>query len=136
MATRQRYAQQVVRKTDHQGKTTAKLEQVEGIAGVYAAKLRAAGAGSADALLKMGSTPNGRAQIEKTSGIAHSLVLKWVNQCEMYRVKGVGAEYLALLEASVVDTVPELGQRNAAQQCARIAAANARQHCVRQIPAQ
>ena len=114
----------------------AKLEQVEGIAGVYAAKLRAAGVGSTDALLQMGSTPKGRAQIEEDSGIAHKLVLKWVNQCDLYRVKGVGAEYAELLEASGVDTVPELGRRNAAQLCARMTEANARKHCVRQLPAQ
>jgi predicted flap endonuclease-1-like 5' DNA nuclease len=111
------------------------LEKVEGIAGVYAAKLRTAGVTSTDALLKMGATPNGRREIEEKSGIAHKLILKWVNQCDLFRIRGVGEEYADLLEASGVDTVPELAQRKAEHLCARMAEANARKRCVRQLPA-
>lgn len=113
----------------------AQLEKVEGIAGVYAARLRAAGVKSTDALLKMGATPKGRQEIEQKSAIAHKLILKWVNQCDLYRIKGVGGEYAELLEASGVDTVPELAQRRAEHLWARMADANARRRCVRQLPA-
>lgn len=112
----------------------AQLEKVEGIAGVYAAKLRAAGVTSTDALLKMGMTPKGRQEIEEKSGIAHKLILKWVKQCDLYRIKGVGAEYAELLEASGVDTVPELAQRKAEHLRPRMAGANAKKRCVRQLP--
>lgn len=113
----------------------AQLEIVEGIAGVYAAKLRAAGVTSTDALLKMGATPTGRREIEEKSGIAHKLILKWVNQCDLFRIRGVGKEYADLLKASGVDTVPELAQRRAERLCARMAEANAKRRCVRQLPA-
>lgn len=113
----------------------APLEKVEGIAGVYAAKLRAAGVKSTDALLKMGATPKGRQEIEEKSGIAHKLILKWVNQCDLYRIKGVGGEYAELLEVSGVDTVPELAQRKAEHLRARMAEANAKKRYVRQLPA-
>lgn len=113
----------------------AQLDNVEGIAEVYAAKLRAAGVKSTDALLKMGATPKGRQEIEEKSGIAHRLILKWVNQCDLYRIKGVGGEYAELLELSGVDTVPELAQRKAAHLRARMAEANARKRCVLQLPA-
>jgi uncharacterized protein DUF4332 len=35
------------------------------------------------------------------------------------RIKGVGSEYADLLEAAGVDTVPALGQRNAAKNLVR-----------------
>jgi predicted flap endonuclease-1-like 5' DNA nuclease len=113
----------------------AQLEKVEGIAGVYAAKLRAAGVNSTDALLRMGATPYGRQEIEEKSRIAHKLILKWVNQCDLYRIKGVGADYAELLEVSGVDTVPELAQRKAERLLARMGEANAKKRCVRQLPA-
>jgi predicted flap endonuclease-1-like 5' DNA nuclease len=113
----------------------AQLENVDGIAGVYAAKLRAAGVKSTDALLEMGATPKGRREIEEKSGIARKLILKWVNQCDLYRIKGVGGEYAELLEYSGVDTVPELAHRKAEHLSARMAEANARKRCVRQLPA-
>ena len=113
----------------------AQLESVEGIAGVYAAKLRAAGVKSTDALLKMGATAKGREEIEERSGIAHRLILKWVNQCDLYRVKGVGEEYAELLQVAGVDTVPELAQRKAEHLRARLAEANVKKRCVRQLPA-
>ena len=112
----------------------AHLEKVEGIAGVYAAKLRTAGVKSTDALLKMGATPKGRQEIEGKSGIAHTLILKWVNQCDLYRIKGVGGDYAELLEVSGVDTVPELAQRRAEHLRTRMAEANQKKRCVRQLP--
>ena len=112
----------------------AQLEKVEGIAGVYAAKLRAAGVKSTDALLNMGATPKGRQEIEQNSGIAHKLILKWVNHCDLYRVRGVGAEYAELLAVSGVDTVPELAQRKAEHLRERMGEANRKKRCVRQLP--
>jgi predicted flap endonuclease-1-like 5' DNA nuclease len=113
----------------------AQLEMVEGIAGVYAAKLRAAGVKSTDALLNLGATPKGRQEIEENSGIAHKLILNWVNQCDLYRIKGVGAEYAELLVVSGVDTVPELAQRKAEHLRLRMCEANRKKRCVRQLPA-
>ena len=113
----------------------AQLEQVEGIAGAYAAKLRAAGVTSTDALLHMGATPKGRQEIGVKSGIAYKLILKWVNQCDLYRIRGVGCEYAELLEVSGVDTVPELAQRTADRLRTRMADVNAKRRCVRQLPA-
>ncbi len=113
----------------------AQLEKVDGIAGVYPAKLRAANVTSTDSLLRMGATPTGKREIEAGSGIACKLILKWVNQCDLFRIRGVGEEYAELLEASGVDTVPELAQRKAERLRARMAEANAKRRYVRQVPA-
>ena len=90
----------------------AKLLDVEGIGPVFAQKLKDAGIGSTDTLLKIGSTPKGRQEIADKSGISHSLILEWVNHVDLFRIKGVHEEYSDLLEEAGVDTVPELAKRN------------------------
>jgi predicted flap endonuclease-1-like 5' DNA nuclease len=113
----------------------AKLETVEGIGPKFAAKLRAAGVASTDALLAMGATPKGRKEIAAKAGIEESAILKWVNHVDLFRLKGVGEEYADLLEASGVDTVVELAQRKAANLLEKVTAVNAQHKRVRQLPA-
>jgi predicted flap endonuclease-1-like 5' DNA nuclease len=107
---------------------------VEGIGPVYAEKLTAAGVKTTDDLLERGATPKGRADLEAATGIEHSLVLKWVNRVDLYRIKGIGSEYSDLLEIAGVDTVPELAQRNAANLTQTLAEANAARSLVRKLP--
>ncbi len=90
-----------------------KIEDVEGIGPAYAAKLTAAGVSSTDDLLEQGAKPSGRKTLEETTGIAHTLILEWVNHADLMRLKGVGSEYSDLLEAAGVDSPAELAQRNA-----------------------
>ena len=90
-----------------------KLDEVEGIGGVYAEQLSLAGIGTADALLEQGAKPGGRAAIEKATGISGTLILKWVNRVDLMRIDGVGSEYADLLEMASVDSPAELAGRNA-----------------------
>jgi len=103
----------------------ANLEKVEGIGETYAKKLRDAGVGSTDMLLETGSTRKGRDELAAKTGIASKLILEWVNHVDLFRVKGVGEEYADLLEASGVDTVPELAQRRADNLHKKMAEVNA-----------
>ncbi len=114
----------------------AKLEYVEGIGGVYADKLRAAGIASTDRLLKEGSTAKGRKEIAEKAGISEKLVLEWVNHVDLFRVKGVGQEYADLLEESGVDTIPELAQRNPENLYQKIVEVNEAKKLVRVLPSQ
>jgi predicted flap endonuclease-1-like 5' DNA nuclease len=91
-----------------------RIDEVEGIGPVYAGKLEAAGISSTDDLLERGAKPGGRKAIEDATGIAHSLILEWVNHVDLMRIDGVGSEYSDLLEAAGVDSPAELAQRNAA----------------------
>ena len=91
-----------------------KIEDVEGIGPAYAAKLTAAGVSSTDALLEQGAKPGGRKTLEEATGIAHTLILEWVNHVDLMRINGIGSEYSDLLEAAGVDSPAELAQRNAA----------------------
>ena len=92
----------------------ANIEEVEGIGPVYGEKLAAVGVTTTDDLLERGAKPSGRQSLESSTGIAHSLILEWVNHVDLMRINGVGSEYSDLLEAAGVDSPAELAQRNAA----------------------
>ncbi|MCR4407541.1 MAG: DUF4332 domain-containing protein [Anaerolineae bacterium] len=112
----------------------AKLEYVEGIGPVYAEKLRASGVTSTQALLEKGATAQGRKELAEQTGISESLILRWVNHLDLYRIKGIGSEYADLLELAGVDTVPELAQRNAQNLYQALMEVNAEKKLVRRMP--
>ncbi|MDF1514562.1 MAG: DUF4332 domain-containing protein [Anaerolineae bacterium] len=89
-----------------------KITEIEGIGSGFAAKLMAAGISTIEQLLAQGAQPEGRREIVKETGISNTLVLKWINRADLFRIKGIGEEYADLLEIAGVDTVPELAQRN------------------------
>lgn len=110
------------------------LVDIEGIGEVYAEKLKAAGISSVEKLLEAGSTPKGREDLAKQTGISKDLILKWVNRADLYRVKGIGSEYSDLLEAAGVDTVVELAQRNPEALYKKLEEVNAEKKLVRRMP--
>lgn len=115
----------------------ANIEDVEGIGPAYADKLRKAGVATTDALLKAGAKPSGRKDLEASTGIAHSLILEWVNHVDLMRINGVGSEYSDLLEEAGVDSPAELAQRNAANLAAKIDEIMKKQpHIVRRVPSE
>ncbi|MBY6224046.1 DUF4332 domain-containing protein [Ferrimonas balearica] len=110
------------------------ITNVEGIGEAYGAKLAAAGIATQEALLEAGASRSGRSQIAKDTEISDTLILKWVNRADLSRIKGISTQYADLLEASGVDTVPELAQRNAENLLARMAEVNDDNALVRQLP--
>lgn len=112
----------------------ANIEEVEGIGPTYGEKLKAAGAGTTDALLSMGASPKGRSDLAEKSGISEDLILEWVNHVDLFRIKGVAGEYADLLEAAGVDSVPELAQRNAANLVQKLTETNEAKNLVRRLP--
>jgi len=112
----------------------AKLVDIEGVGEVYAQKLKGAGVGSTDALLKQGASPKGRKEIAEKSGISEKLVLEWVNHVDLFRIKGVGSEYADLLEEAGVDTVKELAQRKAENLFQKLGEVNQAKKLVRRLP--
>lgn len=114
----------------------ANLKQIEGIGEAYAAKLFEIGLVTTEALLNKGATPEGRRAIEEQTGIDHEKILDWVNRADLFRIKGVAEEYSDLLEASGVDTVPELAQRNPVNLLNKMAEVNSEKRLVRRLPTQ
>jgi len=114
----------------------ANLEKVEGIGATYAAKLAEAGITTTDMLLEKGATPAGRKEIAEKADISPKLVLRWINHVDLFRIKGIGEEYADLLEASGVDTVPELAQRNGVNLCTKLAEVNEEKKLTRTLPSE
>ena len=114
-----------------------KIEDVEGIGPVYAAKLGAVGVTTTDDLLEQGAKPSGRTSLEEATGIAHALILEWVNHVDLMRIDGVGSEYSDLLEAAGVDSPAELARRNATNLATTVQeVVAARPGIVRRIPSE
>ncbi len=113
---------------------TMNLEGIEGIGKVYAQKLKKAGIRGTNMLLNKGSSPAGRKEIAKASGVSEKLILEWINHCDLFRVKGIGPEYADLLEAAGVDTIPELAQRNPENLIAKLVETNNKKKLVRKLP--
>lgn len=110
------------------------IEFVEGIGPAYGARLREIGIETPQDLLEKGATAKGRDEIVSQSGIPNSLVLGWVNQVDLYRIKGIGSEYAELLETAGVDTVLELANRNPQNLHKKLVEVNSEFQRVRQVP--
>lgn len=113
----------------------ASLRKIEGIGEAYAKKLAGCGIRTTDALLQKCSTSKGRKEIAAASGINEQMILRYTNQADLFRIKGVGEEYADLLEAAGVDTVPELAQRNPDNLHTKMMSVNEQKKLVRQPPA-
>ncbi|MBN2512342.1 MAG: DUF4332 domain-containing protein [Sedimentisphaerales bacterium] len=113
-----------------------KIEDVEGIGPTYGQKLRDAEITNTDQLLDAGKTKKGRAELAQKTGISESLVLKWVNMVDLYRINGIGSEYSELLEAAGVDTVKELKHRVPANLTQKITEVNTQKNLTRRVPAE
>lgn len=112
----------------------ASVKDIEGIGPAYQASLAKAGVQTVEDLLEKGATPKGRAALAKTCGISETLILKWVNHADLFRIHGVAGQYAELLEAAGVDTVAELAHRNADNLHAAMAKINAEKRLVRALP--
>ncbi len=92
--------------------STYKVEEIEGIGPVNAAKLEKAGIKTVEDLLEKCASRKGRAAVAEETGIDEKKILKWTNHADLMRIDGVGPEFAELLEAAGVDTVKELRNRN------------------------
>jgi predicted flap endonuclease-1-like 5' DNA nuclease len=112
------------------------IMSIEGVGESFAKKLKAAGISGVGSLLNTCASSAGRKTIAEKTGISHTLLLQWVNRADLSRIKGVGSQYADLLEASGVDSVPELAQRNAENLFGKIIEVNQAKKLVRQLPLQ
>lgn len=111
------------------------IAQIEGIGEVYAAKLKAAGISTVEALLEKCASAKGRKDLEAETGIGHQYILKWTNHADLMRINGIAGQFAEILEAAGVDTVKELATRNAENLAAKIAEVNEQKNLVNRVPA-
>ncbi len=114
----------------------ARLTTIEGIGEALSTRLKKAGVGSTDSLLKQCCHARGRREIAESAGISPALLLKFVNHADLMRIRGIGGEYSELLEAAGVDSVKELARRDAANLHAKVLATNNQKALVRQVPSE
>lgn len=110
------------------------IKYIEGIGEGFEKKLKGMGISSVELLLSQGDSKVKRAKIAAETGISENLVLKFVNHADLMRIKGIGAEYADLLEASGVDTVPELSKRRPDNLFAKMVEVNTEKKLVRKLP--
>jgi predicted flap endonuclease-1-like 5' DNA nuclease len=110
------------------------INEIEGIGATYRQKLESAGINSVEGLLQTAATPNGRKELESKIGIGHHHLLRWVNQADLFRVRGIGRQYAELLEAAGVDSVLELAQRRPDHLNAKLIEINDKHHHVKSVP--
>jgi predicted flap endonuclease-1-like 5' DNA nuclease len=111
------------------------LAEIEGIGPANAAKLNKAGVRGTNGLLQMGGSKKGRQELSKATGFSPKTILGWVNRADLFRVKGIGAQYSDLLEAAGVDTVVELSKRKPETLLESMTKVNAKKNLVNQLPA-
>ena len=112
------------------------IKKIEGVGESYAKQLQEVGITHTEDLLKKCASLQGRKEISEKTGISDTLILRWVNHADLFRIKGIGEEYADLLEQSGVDTVPELAQRNAANLYEKMISVNRKKKLVRKPPTQ
>ena len=113
-----------------------KIQEIEGIGAAYGEKLAAAGVSDTDTLMERACEKKGRQELAEATGITETLILKWVNMADLFRINGVGSEFAELLECSGVDTVKELRNRNAENLAAKMAEVNEEKKLTRRVPNQ
>lgn len=111
------------------------LIKVEGIGARTTDTMKKAGITNTRHLLERAASRAGRKALAAQVGIDESQLLKFVNMCDLMRIKGIGEEFSELLEAAGVDTVKELAVRKPENLHKAIVEANAKRKMVRQLPA-
>ena len=110
------------------------IEKIEGIGEVYTKKFKAIGIETTKDLLEAGQTPSGREELAKKTDLSTKLILEWVQDSDLMRIKGVSEEYSDLLEESGVRDVPDLATKDPASLYDKMLEVNAQKMIVRRTP--
>jgi hypothetical protein len=110
------------------------IADIDAITPFHVSKLKAAGIRSTTKLLERAATPKLRKELAQLTSIPMRLILDLANIADLTRVPGIALDYAELLFAAGVNTVKDLGRRNAATLVARMAEINARKRKVELLP--
>jgi predicted AAA+ superfamily ATPase len=112
------------------------ISALDGLDEDMIADLKSAGIRTTAKLLDRAKDPKGRKALAAKTGIDEKQILRWANQADRMRIKGVGKEHAELLQLAGVDTVKELQYRNPAKLARAMAMANGHRKLVRLLPSE
>jgi len=112
-----------------------KIIDIEGVGDVYAEKLVAAGINKVSELLAKCASQKGRKELAEATGISESLILRWTNHADLFRINGVGPQFAELLEKAGVDTVKEFRHRLPENLQPKLEEINSQFHICGRVPA-
>jgi predicted flap endonuclease-1-like 5' DNA nuclease len=110
------------------------INEIEGIGPTHAEKLEFHGIETVEDLLEAGASPNGREELVKKTGISHHSISKWVDEADLFRVKGIGRQYSQIVRGTGVDSVKELAQWRADHLHEKLTAINREKKHIRELP--
>jgi predicted flap endonuclease-1-like 5' DNA nuclease len=108
--------------------------KILGVGADVADRLRQAGIRTTTALIDAAKGPKERKRLADLTGFDEKRILGWANSADRMRIKGIGADYSTLLQASGVKTVKDLRVRSPAKLAARMAEVNAKRKLARVLP--
>jgi hypothetical protein len=85
-------------------------------------------------LLERAATPRLRKELEQLTNIPMRLILDLANIADLTRVPGIALDYAELLFSAGVNTVKDIGRRNAATLVTRMTEINAAKRKVEVLP--
>ncbi|MEW6451226.1 MAG: DUF4332 domain-containing protein [Pseudomonadota bacterium] len=110
------------------------ITDISGVEADVATALKKAGIRTTARLLDSAAKPKDRKNLAEKTGLPEKSILCWANMADRMRIKGVGEDYAALLQAAGVDTVKELKYRNPKRLAEAMAEANAKRKLVQVLP--
>ena len=116
------------------GNATGKLNRIVTIDGDAVKKLKSVGVTTLEKFLARASSPVGRKSISSESQISEKLILKWVHQADMFRIKGLAGNKAELLGAVGVSSLKDLAKGNAEKLFKSMTEINDKKHVVQRVP--
>jgi len=110
------------------------LKCINGLGQSYINKLHKMGIKTTLKLLEKGALPVKRIELAAKLGAKPSLILKWVVQCDFYRIKGMKPEYVGLMLAAGIATVNQIACFDTDSLHDRLAETNTKRNLVVKLP--
>lgn len=110
------------------------IQDIIGIGPKDAGLLFQQGIYTSSKLLEVAGNRSGRKMLAEKTSINESSILKWVTMCDLFRIKGVSAQFAELLEGSGVETVKQLGNCNTANLAQKMATVNIQKQLCKTTP--
>ncbi len=89
-----------------------RLQDIDGIGPKYLALLKQHDIDSTEKFLEACGNCYGRKGLSEKTSINENNILKWVNVCDLFRIKGIAGQYVVLLQAAGVDSLQALCTRD------------------------